>query len=401
MSTVKGYKPHHNQRLIHDSINNEPAKYYVCNIGRQWGKTMFATNQLLYWAINNPGSQIAWVSPVYSQSKKVFDELERATVRSGMFEFNRSELTVKGCGSSIRFFSGERPDNIRGNTFDFLVIDEMAFTRPELWREVLQATVLVKGKKVIFISTPKGKNHFYNLSLQHNYDDKYRYFHFGSYDNPMIDPNEIDAIKRSLPDHVFRQEYLAEFMDNSSGLFKNIKDNSISQPGTAAGRLFGGLDIGRADDYTVLTILDSKQNMIHVERWRHDEWSAIINKVASVINRYKALTYVEVNNQGDVFFEMLKAKCKNLVEPYVTTTKTKPIMIEDLAVQFEQGIIKILDHDWLIDELEAFTYIYDPKSRRVKYSAPQGIHDDGVISLSLSVQAIKNLSQKGRYTILR
>lgn len=401
MSTVKGYKPHHNQRLIHDSINNEPAKYYVCNIGRQWGKTMFATNQLLYWAINNPGSQIAWVSPVYSQSKKVFDELERATVRSGMFEFNRSELTVKGCGSSIRFFSGERPDNIRGNTFDFLVIDEMAFTRPELWREVLQATVLVKGKKVIFISTPKGKNHFYNLSLQHNYDDKYRYFHFGSYDNPMIDPNEIDAIKRSLPDHVFRQEYLAEFMDNSSGLFKNIKDNSISQPGTAAGRLFGGLDIGRADDYTVLTILDSKQNMIHVERWRHDEWSAIINKVASVINRYKALTYVEVNNQGDVFYEMLKAKCKNLVEPYVTTTKTKPIMIEDLAVQFEQGIIKILDHDWLIDELEAFTYIYDPKSRRVKYSAPQGIHDDGVISLSLSVQAIKQLSQKGRYTILR
>ena len=401
MSTVKGYKPHHNQRLIHDSINNEPAKYYVCNIGRQWGKTMFATNQLLYWAINNPGSQIAWVSPVYSQSKKVFDELERATVRSGMFEFNRSELTVKGCGSSIRFFSGERPDNIRGNTFDFLVIDEMAFTRPELWREVLQATVLVKGKKVIFISTPKGKNHFYNLSLQHNYDDKYRYFHFGSYDNPMIDPNEIDAIKRSLPDHVFRQEYLAEFMDNSSGLFKNIKDNSISQPGTAAGRLFGGLDIGRADDYTVLTILDSKQNMIHVERWRHDEWSAIINKVASVINRYKALTYVEVNNQGDVFYEMLKAKCKNLVEPYVTTTKTKPIMIEDLAVQFEQGIIKILNHDWLIDELEAFTYIYDPKSRRVKYSAPQGIHDDGVISLSLSVQAIKQLSQKGRYTILR
>jgi len=401
VSTVKGYKPHHNQRLIHDSINNEPAKYYVCNIGRQWGKTMFATNQLLYWAINFKGSQIAWVSPVYSQSKKVFDELERATSRSGMFEFNRSELTVKGCGSTIRFFSGERPDNIRGNTFDYLVIDEMAFTRPELWREVLQATVLVKGKKVIFISTPKGKNHFHSLSLQHNYDDRYRYFHFGSYDNPMIDPNEIDAIKRSLPDHVFRQEYLAEFMDNSSGLFKNIKDNSISQPGTAAGRLYGGLDIGRADDYTVLTILDSKQNMIHVERWRHDEWSAIINKVASVINRYKALTYVEVNNQGDVFFEMLKGKCKNLVEPYVTTTKTKPIMIEDLAVQFEQGIIKVLQHDWLIDELEAFTYIYDPKSRRVKYSAPQGIHDDGVISLSLSVQAIKQLSQKGRYTILR
>ena len=190
-------------------------------------------------------------------------------------------------------------------------------------------------------------------------------------------------------------------MDNSSGLFKNVRSNMIDKPGTVATKLFGGLDIGRADDYTVLTILDKNQNMVHVERWRHDEWSSIINKVASVINRHKALTYVEVNNQGDVFFEMLKKKCKNLVVPFVTTTKTKPIMIEDLAVQFEQGSIKILSHDWLIDELEAFTYIYDPKSRRVKYSAPNGIHDDGVISLSLSVQAVKNLSQKGKYTILR
>ena len=76
-------------------------------------------------------------------------------------------------------------------------------------------------------------------------------------------------------------------------------------------------------------------------------------------------------------------------------------MIEDLAVQFEQGTIKILEHDWLIDELEAFTYIYDSKTRRVKYSAPNGIHDDGVISLALSVQAIKELKQKGKYTILR
>jgi len=401
MTTIKGYKPHRNQRLIHDSIQKDSAKYYVCNIGRQWGKTLFATNQLLFWAINYPGTQIGWVSPVYSQSKKVFDELERATARSRMFEFNRSELSIKGSKSTIRFFSGERPDNIRGNTFDFLVIDEMAFTRPELWTEVLQATILVKGKKVIFISTPKGKNHFYNLSLQHNYDDRYKYFHFGSYDNPMIDPNEIDAIRRSLPDHVFRQEYLAEFLDNSSGLFKDIRKNIYQGTSNSSGRLFGGLDIGRADDYTVLTILDQNQNMIYLERWRHDEWSNIIDKVSEQIIKHKALTYVEVNNQGDVFFEMLRNKCKNLIEPFVTTTKTKPIMIEDLAVQFEQSKIKLLDHNWLIDELESFTYIYDSKTRRVKYSAPNGIHDDGVISLALCVQAIKHLKQKGKYTILR
>ena len=401
MSTVKGYKPHPNQRLIHDSIINENAKYYVCNIGRQWGKTMFATNQMCYWSINRPGSVIAWVSPIYKQSKKVFDEFERATQSSGLFEYNRSELVIRGFGSVIQFFSGERPDNIRGNTFDYLIIDEMAFTRPELWTEVLQATVLVKGKKVIFISTPKGKNHFYQLSLQHNYDDRYRYFHFSSYDNPMIDKSEIESIKRSLPDHIFKQEYLAEFLDNSSGLFKNVSGNTIESSADASGKLYGGLDIGRADDYTVFTVVNSSNQMVYVERWRHDDWSNIIDKVSTQIKKYRALTYVEVNNQGDVFYEMLKKKCGNLVEPFVTTTATKPIMIEDLAVCFEQGTIKVLNQGWLIDELESFTYVYDPKTRKVKYSAPNGVHDDGVMSLSLAVQSRKNLSMKGQYTILK
>lgn len=71
MSSIKGYKPHSNQRQIHDSINNEPYKYYVLNIGRQFGKTMLAINQMLYWAINNKGCNIAWVTPVYKQGKSI------------------------------------------------------------------------------------------------------------------------------------------------------------------------------------------------------------------------------------------------------------------------------------------------------------------------------------------
>jgi hypothetical protein len=77
MSTVKGYKPHANQRLIHDSINLGEYKYYVLNIGRQFGKTLLGINQMLWWAINDKGCNIAWVTPVYKQSKKVFDEMER------------------------------------------------------------------------------------------------------------------------------------------------------------------------------------------------------------------------------------------------------------------------------------------------------------------------------------
>jgi len=396
MSTIKGYKPHTKQRLIHNSINQDDAKYYVLNIGRQFGKTLLCINHMLYWAINKPGCTIAWVSPIYKQSKKVFDELERATAASGLFEYNRSELIVKGCGSTIMFFSGERPDNIRGNTFDYLIIDEFAFTRSELWSEVLSATVLVKGKKVIFISTPKGKNHFYELYLQQNYDDRYKSFHFSSYDNPMIDVQDLEERKRSLPDHIFRQEYLAEFLDNASGLFRNVRDSiGIAQSGTN----YFGLDVGRSDDYTVLTIQNQSGGVVLIERWRHDEWSRIINKVATVINQYNANGYIEVNNQGDVFYEMLNQKCGNKVQPFTTTTKTKPMIIEDLAVDFEQGNLIIPDEDWFIDELEAFTYVYDPRTRKVKYSAPQGVHDDGVMSLAICNHARKNLSKRGVYFI--
>jgi hypothetical protein len=397
MATIKGYTPHEKQKLIHHSINNEGYKYYILNIGRQFGKTMLGINQMLYWAINHKGCNIAWVTPIYKQSKKVFDEMEKVTKSSGLFEYNRSDLTISGFNSQIQFFSGERPDNIRGNTFDYLIVDEMAFTRPELWSEVLSATVLVKGKKVIFISTPKGKNHFYQLSLQPNYDNRYKYFHYSSYDNPMIDAEDLEERKRSLPKHIFEQEYLAKFIDNASGLFKNV-DSCVIKPAERTQKLFGGLDIGRADDYTVLTILNKNYQMVYVQRWRQQEWSKIIDEVANKIREYNAEIFVEVNNQGDVFYEMLQNKVYNNVQPYVTSTATKPIMIEDLAVHFENKDIGILEESWLVDELNAFTYIYNEKTRRVQYGAPQGVHDDGVMSLALAVQSIKK-NQYGYFEV--
>lgn len=399
MSTVKGYKPHDKQREIHDAINHGHEKYYALNIGRQFGKTLLGINQLLWWAINDKGCRIAWVTPVYKQGKKVFADLERAVAKSGLFNFNRSDLMVNGFGSTIEFFSGERPDNIRGNTFDYMVVDEMAFTRPELWDEVLSATVLVKGKKVIFISTPKGKNHFHRLCMQPNYDDRYAYFHYSSYDNPMIDPRELDERKRSLPDHVFRQEYLAEFIDNASGIFKNVHECIGSASKTP--KMFAGLDIGRADDYTVLSILNQDGQMVTAHRWRHDEWTRIIDKVAELIKQYNAVTLVEVNNQGDVFYEMLQSRCKNLIHPFVTSSKTKPIIIEDLAVAFEQQAISIINEQWLIDELDNFSYIYNPNTRNVSYSAPAGLHDDGVMSTALAWHSRKEFTNRGRYMALR
>lgn len=235
--------------------------------------------------------------------------------------------------------------------------------------------------------------------MQHNYDERYKYFQFTSFDNPMIDHKDLEERRRSLPDHVFKQEYLADFIDNASGLFKDVRDGiGDHQP---KGKAYAGLDIGRADDYTVLTILNESGEMIYVNRWRHDDWHRIIDKVASIILQYKATTLIEVNNQGDVFHEMLRERCRNYIYPFTTTSKSKPPLIEDLAVAFEQHEIKIIGEQWLIDELENFTYIYNPTTRSVQYSAPVGLHDDGVISTALAWHSLKHYRVKGKYHILR
>lgn len=370
-------------------------------IGRQFGKSLLALNQVLDWFFNVPNCRIGWVSPIYKQSKKVYKDIESA-FGSNQHVFkghNGTELTFTGHnGSTIEFFSAERYDNIRGFTFDYLVCDEFAFMDVEAWTEVLRATVLVKGKKVLLISTPKGKNHFHQIFNLESENPQYKSFKMTSYDNPIINPTEIDDARLTLPDHVFRQEYLAEFIDGGAGMFKDLITITKSDK---TGRMYAGLDIGRADDYTVLTVFNENREMHHIERWNKDTWSNIVDKVVNRIDEFNCHTLVEVNGVGDPIFEQVKSKVKNgnLIEPFVTTSKSKQDIIEQLVVATQSKEVKYLDESWLLKELDLFTYEYNPKTKSVRYSAPNGFHDDGVMSTAIAYHSLKSLKNNGVYAI--
>ena len=395
------YNPHPNQRKIHNAINNGTEKYYVINIGRQFGKTLLALNQMLYWALNNKGCKIAWVSPVYKQSKKVFEETFKAFAKRMEIyrKVNQSELIIEYLtGSTIQFFSAERYDNIRGFTFDYLVCDEFAFMDEKAWTEVLRATVLVKGKKVLLISTPKGKNHFYKMHQLEGINEQYKAFTMTSYDNPMINPSEIDDAKLTLPEMIFRQEYLAEFIDGSAMLF----NNRLLSHNKPHGKSFAGIDLGRADDYSVLSIFNENGEQYYIERWRHSDWSSIVQNIANGLRTNNVHTaLVEVNSIGDVIFEMLQKICSSYctIEPFVTTNQSKKEIVESLIVANQNKEVKFLNVDWLDKELEMFTYEYNPKNRVIKYGATSGFHDDGVMASCLSFHAY-NKYKTGRYTIM-
>jgi len=178
---VQGFTPHEKQKEVVDLCLDDTLKYIVCTTGRQFGKTFLAMNILLKWALEDNGSISMFVAPVYSQSKKVFSELVLAIADSGLtLSINKSELFITFINGSIIYFrSGEREDSLRGYTLDYLIMDEAAYQKESVWKTVLRPTVLVKGKKVLFISTPKGKNWFNEIANMGYSEDypQYKTFH--------------------------------------------------------------------------------------------------------------------------------------------------------------------------------------------------------------------------------
>ena len=359
-------------------------------------------NQTIKWAVEN-NWRIGWVSPTYKQCKKVFKEVVKALGDCPFYKKkpNESDLILYfDTGSEVIFYSAEAYDTIRGETFDALVLDEFAFFKAEAWNKALKATVLVRGKKVLITSTPKGKNQFYNLCQMANDNPQYVCIKGTSYDNPFIDPEEIEDARRSLPDHIFKQEYLAEFLDDGSSVFRNVRD--CIKKGERTVKCYFGLDLGKADDYTVLTIANDKNEEVFCERWRHMSWTKIVDNVARKLNEYKPIGLVEANGAQDAIYEQILAKInynKNQVQPFTTTTKTKPIIIEDLIVSFEQQETTILGEEFQLGELDVFTYEYNVRTRKVKYEAPTGLHDDYVMSKAICNHAFKTMKTKGQYYI--
>lgn len=403
MGVVQLYKPHPKQLEIHNAIDGE-GKYFFVPIGRQFGKTIMAENQATKWCLNNSGWKVVWVSPTYKQCKKVFKDIRRALDGVKIYgkKPNESDLVIYFAnGSELLFYSAEAYDSIRGETFDAGVGDEMAFWKREAWTEVLKATLLVRGKKFLGLSTPKGKNLFYELANQAHVNEDYKTFSGTSYDNPFIDVKEIEDAKRTLPDHIFRQEYLAEFLEDGGSVFRNIKE--CIKEGAESKSYYFGVDLGRADDYTVLTIVDSNNNEVFCDRWRHLNWSTIIGNVITNLNKYMAVGYVESNGAQDSIYEQIKNGVnynKASIKPFTTTAKSKPIIIEDMIVNFENKEIGIMGYNWQVAELEVFTYEYNMKTRNVKYSAPTGLHDDYVMSRAICNHAFRSEKSTGKYNIL-
>ena len=402
----QGFTPHPKQRDMVQQIISSAAKYHVACVGRQFGKSMMAMNLALYWMINDGPVKVLWVSPVYSQTSKVQKELMQAIGASGLVKncnYSENYILLKN-GSEIIFRSAEKYDNIRGMTVDYGILDEAAFMKEDAWKEAIRPVFMVKGKKVLFISTPKGKSWFYELFQLAKAPDYPNYWAYTgtSYDTPYIDAEEIADAKKTLPPNVFEQEYLAKFIDSGGEVFSGLDKNLFARYTNPQGKVYCGIDLGKQEDFTVATFMDSTGKVVEIYRANAQQWTTMVNDILKIIKKWSATVMVEVNSIGDVIYEQIKGQWQD-THPFVTTSKSKNEMIEGLILDMNESTVMIPSAEvfpWLLSELEVFTYDYNPKTRSIKYGHPTGLHDDCVISLAIVNYNRKQNKTLGTYAVM-
>lgn len=292
-------------------------------------------------------------------------------------------------GGMIAIRSTHTPDNLRGAGLDYAVLDEAAFMEPRVWPEVVRPMLLERRGGALFLSTPFGRNHFwhlYQLGLDPE-EMQWATFHFTSMDNPLIPSEEFDHIKRTTSQRVWREEYLAEFVEDAGQVFQGVRDAataSLQSEPRAGHRYIMGCDWGRDDDYTALAIIDATaQEMVALERFRKITWSHQRNRLRILAKKWNvALIWAEANSMGTVLVEDLQREGLP-VRPFMTTLRSKAPLIEGLSLAIERGDLALLPDEVLLNELTSYT-LERLQGGGYRYSAPAGMHDDTVIATALA-----------------
>ena len=373
--------PHINQKKILDA----DRRFIVVMCGRRFGKSELSQILIIKEALN--GGQVAYITPTYGLAQVFFERLAKVLP----FKSNISKLKIY-CPNegSIEFFTGERLDNLRGRKFHLVIVDEAAFI-PDLedgWNNSIRPTLTDYEGKAVFLSTPRGKNFFYSLFMKQGEND-WQSFKFSTYDNPHINPREIDEARIQLPEVVFEQEYMANPSENSANPFGNAFIKRCVKPISAQPIVCYGIDLAKSVDYTVIIGLDKDGNVAYFDRFQMD-WH---NTKETIKRLLPAPIVVDSTGVGDPILEDLMREGVN-IEGLKFTSQSKQQLMEGLASAIQQGRIGFPE-GVIVDELDVFEYQFT--AHGVRYSAPSGFHDDTVMALALAWQNHNIKRGSGRY----
>ena len=392
--------PHHGQQVV----RQQAKRFNWLSAGRRWRKTTLAMSIAVEAAVKERQT-IFWGAPTYDQVRVSWGEMKKAAGGYADFNIQRMEALFPK-GGRIVFRSLDNPDNARGHTADGVVIDECADVSPEAWYEVLRPMLIDTGGWAWGIGTPMGRNWFWQehakaldrndtsawevptLGVEITEDGLKRKPH--PLENPNIPFDEVVQLWETLPQKTFEQEILAQFVEQSGSVFRGVRECATAQRGKPyAGTFRMGVDWGQQNDFTVLSVFDATTRaMVDIDRFNKVDWALQRARLKAMNDRWKCETIIaEKNSIGGPNIEALRREGLS-VYGFETTAVSKPPLIESLVLAFERKEITILNEPVLVNELEAYERTVSRETGRSKYGAPEGLHDDCVISCALGWKAV-------------
>ena len=401
---IKLYKPTEPQ-IDFNRLVNEDQPFISCLVaGRQTGKTFFMQNDAVMRALNNPKQRIFWVSPIQDQANKVMKDIE--AMFSGhqdlwdqivkRYDRKANEMYFYN-GSFIKFRSADSGDNLRGATLDYIYLDEAAYMRLDFINEVLLPMVTRTNGRVCAASTFNGPNWLFDWYKDGQVEGNWN--QIKSIKKTYLDLNDpkvsetVLGIKKSMTRAQFDQEFLCKPV-SANTLFSNIEE--AVTPNLALlpdDKVYIGMDIGVAQDYTVLTAVTGDYRVVGIDRFNFKEEGMDADGFKERIKNFYLhyenagnlyACYFEVNNNDLLFDDLTDDDRMYKMIPFLTSTKTKPLIINNLIKLFEENIIKVPQNDVLVKELYDFKSKRNPITGNLQFSNTDGKHDDMVMSLAIA-----------------
>lgn len=380
--------------FLKPALEND-TKFSIIPAGRRTGKTLNVQQWLLIELLKNPEMAGLWVDTTQANIDAYVERYFKKTLKPiwSMCNYNQQKklLTLPN-GSYIDFGSAERPENLEGFQYSRGVLNEagIILKKESLWNNTLLPMFKGKDTRVKVVGTPKSKNTFHKLFVRGNSGDPdYRSFHYSAYDSPFWEEEEIEKMRRTMPEEVFRQEMLAEFLDDAGAVFRNI-GGSIRKPAEGLSVDVMAIDLAKHQDFTVIMAGNREhKQIIEIDRFNQIDWSFQKNRIFNMWQKFgKPKVILDSTGAGDPIFDDLRNAGMS-VEGYKFTNQSKAELIQGLSLAMDNGEIFYPDDRTLIGELEVFGYDVTP-SGNIRYNAPEGFHDDTVIALALFNYMIKS-----------
>ena len=365
------------------------GRFNVLMCGRRFGKTALGLDVACEAALE--GKRVGWMAPTYKVLNPAWDEM--VGMVKGMPGFKKSEqdrvIWLPG-GGSIECWSLDTPDPARSRKYHLVVIDEAGLVPnlASLWNAAIRPTLADYAGDAWFLGTPKGVGDFsrlWNLG-QDVENSEWHSWRMPTSANPFIPAGEIEAMRLSLPEDVFRQEILGEPLEDGEHPIGLTHIASCVANLSEAEPVVWGVDLARAVDYTVAVAIDAGGWVCRLERWK-TPWATTKTRLRSILGQ--TVTYMDSTGVGDPIVEDLQRTGSRVVGS-MFTAKSKQQWVEGLIAAIQQHYIRFPD-GWLRTELDNLTA--ERVGNGTRYAAPEGgdFHDDGVMALALAWQGFKDM----------